>query len=265
MVIIKIIDYHVHSYNSFDGKSDIDRICREAVKMKLEEICFTEHFSADPRDVSFEFLDYQKYTCEINDAQRKYQENLLIKKGLEIGEPHLAEYKNILDDFLKNMDIDFIIGSVHNINGVKFRLFMENKTKYDIYQGYFEEVYKMVKTADIDVIGHMDLAKRYAFTEHGNYEIADHSEIINRILEKAIERGIGLEVNCSGLRDKAGEIYPKIEILQLYKKLGGEIITIGSDSHDHMNLASNNPEVPDMLKKIGFNHICTFKNRKREF
>ena len=78
MVIIKVIDYHVHSDNSFDGKSDIDSTCQESIKKEVQEICFTEHFSVDPRDVSFGVLDYSKYTCEINEARKKYKKYLLI-------------------------------------------------------------------------------------------------------------------------------------------------------------------------------------------
>ena len=264
MIIIKVVDYHVHSDNSFDGKSNIEKTCQRAIEMKLQEICFTEHFSVDPRDVSFGVLDYQKYTYEIIEARKKYEKYLLIKKGLEIGEPHLAEYKEILDDFLINADLDFIIGSVHNINGVKLRLFMKDKTKYDIYQNYFEEIYKMIEIADIDIIGHMDLAKRYAYEEHGNYEFQDHIDIISKILNKAIEKKIGLEINCSGLRDKVNEVYPKVEILKLYKELGGDIITVGSDSHEDKYLALHNLEIMNLLKKIGFSSISIFEKRTRK-
>ncbi len=263
MIIIKVIDYHVHSDNSFDGKSDIDSTCQEGIKKGVQEICFTEHFSVDPRDVSFGVLDYSKYTSEINKAQEKYGENLLIKKGLEIGEPHLTEYKENLKNFIESTGLDFIIGSVHNINGVKLRLFMKNKKKHDIYQDYFQEVYKMAETADIDVIGHLDMIKRYAYAEHGNYYIEDHRKIIQKILEKIIQRKIGLEINCSGLNHDVNEIYPKVEILKLYKELGGEILTVGSDSHRSESIASNNAEIMKMLKKIGFQYIYTYERRKK--
>ena len=58
---------------------------------------------------------------------------------------------------MKRMNLDFIIGSVHNIDGVKLRLYMQNKNKYDIYYNYFNEIYERVKNSDIDIVGHMDL------------------------------------------------------------------------------------------------------------
>ena len=57
---MKVVDYHVHSNNSFDGKNSIEEMCRKAIEKNLSEICFTEHFSVDPRDVSYRVLDYEK-------------------------------------------------------------------------------------------------------------------------------------------------------------------------------------------------------------
>ena len=195
--------------------------------------------------------------------RKKNEKHLLIKKGLEIGEPHLTGCREDLENFIRGTDLDFIIGSVHNINGVKLRLFMKNKKKYDIYQDYFEEIYKMAETADIDVIGHLDMMKRYAYAEHGNYHIEDYRGIIQNILEKIIQRKIGLEINCSGLNHDVNEIYPKVEILKLYRELGGEILTVGSDSQSSKNVASNIEKIMEMLKKMGFQYIYTYESRKR--
>ena len=51
---MEVVDYHVHSNNSFDGKNSIEEMCRKAIEKNLSEICFTEHFSVDPRDVRYE-------------------------------------------------------------------------------------------------------------------------------------------------------------------------------------------------------------------
>ena len=73
---------------------------------------------------------------------------------------------------------------------------------------------------------------------------------------------IGLEVNGSGYEDKVGEFYPILEILTLYRNIGGEIITVGSDSHWYGNLAKHNLKMMNVLKEIGFNFISTFEKRK---
>ena len=169
--------------------------------------------------------------------------------------------KEIAEKKYKIKDTDFIIGSVHNINSVKLRLTMPSKTKSKIYEDYFNEILAMVKIADIDVIGHLDLMKRYAFADYGNYEFEDYKDIIEEILTIAIKRNIGLEINTSGLRNKVNEVYPKIEILNLYKMLGGTIITIGSDSHSTDDCFSYCKQGYDLLKACGFEKIYTFTKR----
>lgn len=255
-------DYHHHSKFSFDGKDCIEDICKEAVKKNLSEICFTEHFDVDPKDVSFGVLDYEKYHEVIEVCRKKYGDKLKIKRGLEIGEPHLKMYVNDLKRELAEMELDFIIGSVHNLNSIKLRLTMPRKSARQIYLDYFSEILEMVKTADIDVIGHLDLMKRYAFSEHGNYNFADFEEIITKILQTAVKRNIGIELNTSGLRNSVGEIYPKREIVKLYKKLGGEIITVGSDSHSCENTFSGCETGYEMMKELGFKYVYTFEKRK---
>ena len=79
---MEIIDYHVHSDNSFDGTANIYDICKSAIKKGISEICFTEHFSVDPTDVSYNVLDYNRYHKEIQNKQGKERNNYLENQEL---------------------------------------------------------------------------------------------------------------------------------------------------------------------------------------
>jgi histidinol-phosphatase (PHP family) len=127
---------------------------------------------------------------------------------------------------------------------------------------YFTELLSMVSTADIDIIAHFDLMKRYAYKEYGLYEFQDYREIIEQILKKAIDRNIGMEINTSGLRTGLKQTLPSIEVIQLYKELGGEILTIGSDSHTVDDVGANFSDAASLAKDCGFNYIYTFEKRK---
>ena len=58
---------------------------------------------------------------------------------------------------------------------------------------------------------------------------------------------------------------PSQNILKLYKELGGEIITIGSDAHRSEHIGYQIPFIQTILKDIGFQHICTFDKMKPSF
>ena len=84
---------------------------------------------------------------------------------------------------------------------------MQEKTKAEVYATYFNEVLSMVQTARIDVVGHLDLMKRYAFSLFGNYSFADYENVLTQILQCVISRGIGIEINTSGWRNAVQEPY----------------------------------------------------------
>jgi histidinol-phosphatase (PHP family) len=256
------VDYHVHSSYSFDAKDTMEALCRQASEIGLAEICFTEHFSVDHMDVSYGFLQYQAYSESVKQCQELFQDQLIIRQGLEIGEPHLRKYQVDLAEQTKKMNLDFIIGSVHNINSVKLRLYISGGAKEKIYEDYFNEIYQLIQFADFDVIGHFDLIKRYAYTDFGNYEFAQYRDLLQVILEEIIKKGIGLEVNTSGMKNSVREPFPAWNVLALYRKLGGTILTFGSDAHNCADLGSHYDETMAMLKALGFKYIFTYKQRE---
>ena len=50
----------------------------------------------------------------------------------------------------------------------------------------------------------------------------------------------------------------------MYRSLGGEIITTGSDAHKACHIAYSYEIITDMLKNTGFNYYTIFKERKPE-
>ena len=255
------VDMHVHSRFSFDGKADSAEECEAAIRRGLHGICFTEHFSADPLDVSYGVLDYAAYRKSVARCQERYQGKLQIGCGLEIGEPHRKDHLQALQRMLQGMQLDVILGSIHNINSKKLRVFMQGKSREEIYHAYFREVLDMVRTADIDVLGHLDLAKRYAFDSVGNYSFADNQNEIRAILTWLIQRKIGLEINTSGWRNSVAEPYPSIEVLKLYRRLGGKYITLASDAHKAEDIAADFRRAAAILCRTGFSEACSYKER----
>lgn len=253
-----LIDFHVHSNNSFDSKDTIYNMCEAAICKGITHICFTEHFAIDERRKSYGFLNYSKYHNEIEQAREMYKEKLNIYRGLELCEPHvlIKQYESALSEF----QLDFILGSVHNLGPVGLTNFALHNSSKDSYEAYFNELYKMASYGEFNIAAHLDLMNRYAIGMHGDYEFIQFKEIIYEILKKLIERGKGIEINTSGLRNSLNNFHPKIEILKLYKELGGEIITIGSDAHKPLDVGAGCSDALELIKNLGYKYIFTFKN-----
>ena len=153
----------------------------------------------------------------------------------------------------------------NNVENQDIRSYMVDKEPVALYKRYFEEMYQLVSYADIDILAHFDLMKRYAVELDylGRYDFDVCKEMIIEILKKGIERNIGIEINTSGLSKTAlNETLPSMNVLKLYKELGGEVLTIGSDSHAAATVGSHLGTALEMAKEAGFTHIYLFNNRE---
>jgi len=261
-------DYHLLSHFSADSGMKMDELCQAAILKGLDEIAITDHHDIDYQDNKIEFLiDKDKYLKEIEKMQKRYEGELVIKKGIEMGiQSHILQE---CDNYLAN-NFDFVIGSFHTVeksdlyNGD----FFEGYSQWEAYIKYLKAVLKVVKEYDnYNVIGHLDIIRRY-----GNFEkqpdLMENNEaagLIKEILRMIIKKERGLEVNTSGYRIDGKNPLPSFDILKLYYKQGGKILTIGSDSHKTATIAQKFDFTVSKLKKIGFKYLTTFKNMKPKF
>ncbi|WP_370772847.1 histidinol-phosphatase HisJ family protein [Clostridium sp.] len=256
-----LIDYHIHSNNSFDSKETVLSVCEAAIEKGINEICFTEHFSVKEGIKSYGFFNLKKFSDEIKECREIFKDKLIIRAGIEICEPH--ENEEELREILENIPFDFILGSVHNFDyNIGLVTYMSCHSKEESYSRYFEEVNKVCMSPHIDVVAHLDLMKRYAFNTHGNYDFNEYKETIEEVLNNIIKAGKGIEVNTSTLRGVVNETMPSIDILKMYYDLGGRIITVGSDAHKAEDVGAGIRESIEVLKSIGFKNIYRFKNRQ---
>ena len=70
-----LVDYHLHSNNSFDSNATIESVCEAAIENKINEICFTEHFSVKEGIKSYGFLNLKKYSEEIENVEKNTKIN----------------------------------------------------------------------------------------------------------------------------------------------------------------------------------------------
>ncbi|MGE4272750.1 MAG: hypothetical protein AB7E31_07775 [Desulfitobacterium sp.] len=55
---------------------------------------------------------------------------------------------------------------------------------------------------------------------------------------------------------------PDFDIIRLYKQLGGEIITVGSDAHWAEDVGKGIQDGLEMIKNAGFNYVTVYSNRQ---
>lgn len=262
-------DLHIHSEYSMDGKFNMEDITKQAINKKGKAICFTDHINLESTSKQIDILfDIDEYIREITKVRHKYKNEIDILSGIEIAiKSHLLHR---YDKLISNYNFDYVLMSIKSVDRldiVKDNVFNKFNTK-SILIKYYTEMLSCVKNFDnFDALAHIDYIDRYAKVQTGNsIKIEEYDEIysiIEEILTELINKDKGLEVNTGSLRNGLNYLHPKPEILKMYYDLGGEIITVGSDSSDKKDLFSNYKYVEKELKKLGFKQIYIFKNRKK--
>ena len=114
---------------------------------------------------------------------------------------------------------------------------------------------------DFDCLAHINLIRRYAARDDIWVDFSKYEDKLIAILKRVVERNKGLEINTSGIRQVVKEAIPDEYIVSLFKRLGGKILTIGSDAHNIAQIGMHVAEGIEVAKNSGFTEICTFENR----
>ncbi len=267
-------DYHIHTEFSDDSIYPMEEVIKDAIDLKLDEICFTDHVDYGiKRDWDsgsgipyrsgklLANVDYPLYAASIQEYKGIYSDKISIKMGMEFGmQSHtISEYEILFDKY----DFDFIILSVHQIENKEFwsQEFQRGKPQHEYNERYYMELLELVKRyKDYSVLGHLDLIARYDIFDCYPFEKIE--PIVREILKIVIADGKGIEVNTSSHRYGVEDLTPSRDILKLYKELGGRIITIGSDSHEKEHLGAYIKDTQKELLELGFKEYCTFNKMK---
>ena len=258
-----MFDFHLHTKLSFDSNTEPYDMILAAENAGLSEICLTDHFDHNSDiNLTHNLFTEEDYKSIIFPAT---SDKIKVRRGVEFG---LTTWnKEYLADLQRTLDFDFVIGSLHYLNGTDpyFPDYWVGKSVKQCFSEYLEAVYDCVKIHDgYDVLGHINyVCKSPSSPTSEPLYYRDHADIIDAILKEVISRGKGIEVNTSGF-DKVGEFLPSRDFLVRYKELGGQIVTIGSDAHTPDRVGQYTFAVLDILKEI-FGYACTFEKRKPIF
>lgn len=265
-----LADCHVHSEFSSDSDTPVNAVVEQAVKTGMTYFYLTDHHDIDfPVDAAggLDFqLDTPTYLERLSGLKEQYQDKIEVRTGVELGlMPHITEK---LLAYVQKYNFDFIIGSSHLVRGMDpyYPAYFQDRSQKDAYREYFSSIYENIQAfQDYDVYGHLDYVVRYGPTRNTDWDFSDYADLFEVILSTLIQQGKGIEINTAGLYKGLGYPHPHRDILSMYRRLGGEIITIGSDAHTPGYLGYGFRDAEELLRSCGFSYYTLFRNRKPEF
>lgn len=258
-------DYHTHSNFSGDCPHSIEKMIEGAIERNCKSISFTDHIDYDYGNAKYDDLFIfkpEEYLPKLKEVKDEYKDKIRILSGVEMGmQPHLVE--NIEERFPFD-DFEFTIMSVHTADKKDLHdgIFFEDKTDIEAYKCYYEELLYCVEGfKKYQVLGHINLIDRYSKYLKDKVDFNDYSYILEKIFKTIISEDKGIEVNTSGYRYGMESFLPNGKILELYRDLGGKIITFGSDAHSPNQILSNYAETLKTLNDMGFKEITHFDEK----
>jgi histidinol-phosphatase (PHP family) len=261
-------DYHVHCCWSPDGTASMARMAQAGADAGLREICFTDHVEImDSGETRRNQFDWSALEREYQESQRENDGRILIRRGAELGEAprDFAWAETLLRTMPK---VDFIIGSVHQLSGkygsrdLCFAASDDPREARRQILDYLELVLSLAKWGNFSVLGHLTLPLRYMNEFRGLHMTFDGFEAeVSEIFRTLIRSGCGIEINTN----HGHQMLPDAKWVRMYRRLGGEIITVGSDAHTPSCVGLGIHEAQQMLRECGFTRLCTFEKQIPRF
>jgi histidinol-phosphatase (PHP family) len=162
---------------------------------------------------------------------------------------------------INKLPVDYVIGSVHFLNDWNFDTDIAEYDTVDLnkfYHQYFTAVQQSAKSKLFDIIGHCDLAKKFAY-----YPTFPLDELYDKTAQIFKNADVVVEINTSGRIKPCNEFYPSIQFIERLAHYKVPI-TLGSDAHVEQNVGQFFSEALAEIKALGYKEIASFTNRKRE-
>lgn len=251
----KIFDMHTHTKFSADSEVEPEVYCAEAATKGLDGLCFTDHIDLNPINPKYyEYYKPQAFFMEYPQLKEKYAARLELLCGIEISEPHACK-----DKFPQYLELpyDFVLGGIHSwYNDMCVGERIKAQVPMDLsYKLYWDAVLATVQTGGFDCLAHIDFPKRY----YG--ELLFDAGKIQEIFSELLKKNICIEINTSAIRRGKSGTMPDKELLSIYKDMGGEFVTVGSDSHKAGDLAADFSRAKELIAYFGLKEII-FRQRK---
>jgi histidinol-phosphatase (PHP family) len=260
----------LHTHSLFcDGADDIETLCRVAHEKGLSAIGFSSHapmhektFSETQWHIPPE--NFEKYLDAAARAKKRWFGKINVFIGLEVD-----YIKGIISpsDF-KNLDLDYLIGSVHYVIPPSGEPFAVDGSLEDFERGlrvgykgdieklagdYWDAEEELIRAGGFSILGHIDLIKK----NNGNGRFFSpqsrwYQDRLVKIADALSSSKIIVEVNTGGLnRGKTDELYPSPFLLRLLQQRHAPVM-ITADAHCAEHLDGHYADAAAALKTAGY-------------
>jgi histidinol-phosphatase (PHP family) len=266
-----LVDLHAHTTLCNHATGTLEEYVEQAIVLGIGEFGFSEHspwMYQNAEKLAPDFDEMPEYFHRVESVQLHFmggttpgrRSRISIRLGIEMD--YLPGKEDLAREYARTREFDFIIGSVHHIGTWGFdqesqKALYAQRDSREVYEEYFRLVINMISSGLFDIVGHIDLVKKFGYRPRDGYR--DLQESVVRALR---ESNMAVEVNTSGMDRPVKECYPDQGFLKLMHE--NKIpVTLGSDAHAPSEVGRHFTEAVAMLKAVGYREVLTYEKRRR--
>lgn len=258
-----MLDYHIHLER---GPYTIDWFkqfyCR-AREVGIRELGIVEHLYLfeEARDIlcNEHTLKLQRGSVYrfIDFVHKLKDMGYPVKLGLEVD--YIPEKESQIESLVSSLPLDFVIGSVHYIDGWPFDLDSEweGRDITRVYQEYYRLLSQASNCGMFDILGHPG---NIAYFGHFPNPAALR-DIEESFVNNVAGTSIVIEVNTGGFLRPVEQLFPRPELLEALVARGCDF-TLSSDAHNPGDVGHRCSWAVSYLRNRGVKTLVGFSQRR---
>lgn len=256
-------DIHLHSKLCGHASGELEQYIEHAIELGLAAMGFSFHLPVDipvPYKVNVTRAELDTLVDQVARLRDAYAGQLPILLGGEAD--YLPAQEHQVAELAAAYPFDYLIGSVHFIDDWAFDHPAE-VARYDdwdladLYARYFALLRQAMATGLFDVVGHIDLVKKFGHRPSG-----DWSHLIRDVCAAARQHDLCVELNTAGFDKPVGEQYASAPILRACFQAGVPL-AFGSDAHAPDQVGRHFTRAIGLARAAGYSSYATFAARRR--
>ena len=243
-------DYHTHTSRCGHAVGDPLQYVEAALAKRLPGIGIADHIPLLPEpdpEIAMGLGELSDYVAEVTSLKARFPGYVLLGAEADYRPGTIAEVRELLAEH----PFDYVIGSVHHLGtwGIDDERQIEEYSGRDIddvYSEYFELVGDAAESGAFDIMGHLDLAKKFGYRP--SRSLATEMETL---VARVARAGVLVEINTAGLRKPVREAYPSVTLLGLLREYRVPI-TFGSDAHKPEEVGADFDHAAALARTAGY-------------
>lgn len=256
---MRFYDQHCHTQLSFDSEASP----WDYAKLGLDVLTFTEHLDLDNpvSNGQDDIPNFKQTLAWQEEFSRDYGSQLLL--GVEIG--YAPRQTQRLRDIMAAYDFDIQLLSCHHNLVYDYMDTDKDTDKLEapeiMMDRYVAQLLEAVQQLpDVQILAHFD----YGFRVHDvstEWLIERYAEQLTEVFKQCIRQDIAFELNSKSILK-----YDKLALYQwaipLYKALGGQFFSLGSDAHLVDDYQMGFKQLKELLLEFGIQEVTLFEAQK---